>query len=183
MFPHQPFMQLPAVLTRAPEPPRPGYWPDEPSSTILTGGNTQMQEATNLILYGPPGTGKTYTIVEKIKHIIEKEIYNPEKIVCLTFSNEAAASMKSRILKGINSEKEPIVKTFHSFCADLLRKHGEKIGISQNFRILLPDDSKILMHKNFKLQGYYCHLYINAIGTAKDLGIKIEDHPLTPVLL
>src|SRR5690606_23670615 len=86
-----------------------------------------------------------------------------------------AASMKSRIIRGIEGDKEPIVRTFHSFCADILRKHGEKIGIKQDFKILLPDDAKIIMHKNFKLAGYYCHLYINAIGMAKDLGISIED--------
>src|SRR3989344_3402643 len=91
------------------------------------------------IILAGAGTGKTYTIVEKVKHIIKNEIYNPEKIVCLTFSNEAALSIRSRILKIVN-EKEPIVKTFHSFCAELLRKYGEKIGIMENFKIILPAD-------------------------------------------
>lgn len=126
------------------------------------------------IILAGAGTGKTYTIVEKIKYLIKNEIYNPKKIVCLTFSNEAANSLTEKTLKSLNSEKEPLIRTFHSFSSDLLRKYGEKIGISKNFRILLPDDAKILLHKNFSIQPYYCHKYINTIGIAKDLGITIE---------
>lgn len=121
------------------------------------------------------GTGKTYTIVEKIKYLLENNIYQPEKIVCLTFSNEAANSLRSRILAVLKDDKEPIIKTFHSFCADLLRMHGKKIGISENFKILTPEDAKIILHKNFKIQPYYCHKYVSTIGTAKDLGIKIQE--------
>lgn len=126
------------------------------------------------VILAGAGTGKTYTIVEKIKYILEKKIYRPSRIVCLTFSNEAAASMRARILKVTNDE-EPIIRTFHSFCADLLRKHGSKIGIDGKFKILLPDDAKILLHKNFKVLPYNCHSYVSAISTAKDLGIRIED--------
>lgn len=121
------------------------------------------------------GTGKTYTIVEKIKYILKNNIYPPEKIVCLTFSNEAANSLRTRILTILEGDKEPVIKTFHSFCADILRKHGEKIGINPAFKILLPEDAKIILHKNFKVQPYHCHKYVSVIGTAKDLGITIED--------
>ncbi len=125
------------------------------------------------VILAGAGTGKTYTIVEKIKYLIENNIYSPEKIVCLTFSNEAANSLKERTLS-IIKDKEPIIKTFHAFCADLLRLYGEKIGINQEFKILLPDDAKIMLHKNFKLQPNLCHKFINEIGIAKDLGITLE---------
>ncbi|NCN99427.1 hypothetical protein COU62_04780 [Candidatus Pacearchaeota archaeon CG10_big_fil_rev_8_21_14_0_10_35_219] len=127
-----------------------------------------------MILAGA-GTGKTYTIVEKIKYLLENSIYSPERIVCLTFSNEATNSLRNRILPILKDEKEPIIRTFHSFCADVLRKHGSKIGIKENFRILLPEDAKIMLHKNLKVQPYQCHQYVSTIGTAKDLGISIEE--------
>ncbi len=119
------------------------------------------------------GTGKTRALVEKIKYILENKIYPPEKIVCLTFSNEAANSLRERILPIIKSEKEPIIKTFHSFCSELLKKYGGKIGIT-NFKILLPDDAKIMLHKNLKIPPRLCHQYINEIGIAKDLGISVD---------
>lgn len=129
-----------------------------------------------LILAGA-GTGKTHTIVEKIKYFISQKIYPTEKILCLTFSNEASNSLRSRILPILSSEhqgKEPTIKTFHAFCSDLLKKYGEKIGISK-FNILLPDDAKIILHKNFKISPFYCNPYISEIGISKDLGISTKE--------
>jgi len=51
-------------------------------------------EGPCVILAGA-GTGKTYTIVEKAKYLVENKIYPSNKIVCLTFSNEAADSLFS----------------------------------------------------------------------------------------
>ncbi len=127
------------------------------------------------VILAGAGTGKTYTIVEKVKHLVNSGIYAPEKIVCLTFSNEAANSLAERILKSIHTDEIPVIKTFHSFCADLLKKHGGKIGIPENFRILLPDDAKLMLHKNFQTPPALCHKYIGEIGIAKDLGIFTED--------
>jgi len=123
------------------------------------------------IILAGAGTGKTYTIVEKVKYIIQNKIYDPEKIVCLTFSNEAANSLHERVAPILKENQEPIIKTFHSFCAELLREHGDKIGINSKFTILTPDNAKILIHKNFKISPNSCHKYVNAMHTAKDLGI------------
>ena len=38
-----------------------------------------------LVLAGP-GTGKTFTMIQRIKYMLEKGV-NPEKILCLTFSD------------------------------------------------------------------------------------------------
>lgn len=130
------------------------------------------------IVLAGAGTGKTHTIVEKIKYLIKNNIYAPEKIVCLTFSNEAVASLQKRItaaLPDLQPEKTPVIRTFHSFCADLLRQHGTKVGIKENFKLLLPDDAKILLHKSFKLHPRLCMKYIDVISVAKDLGISPND--------
>ncbi|HVY01981.1 MAG TPA: ATP-dependent DNA helicase [Candidatus Nanoarchaeia archaeon] len=121
------------------------------------------------------GTGKTYTIVEKLKHLIVNNVFKPEKIVCITFSNEAAESISKRVLAAIDGEKKPIIRTFHGFSADLLREYGDRIGISKDFKILDPDRAKIVIHSNLKIPAYYCHKYIAAMGSAKDLGISLED--------
>lgn len=129
------------------------------------------------VILAGAGTGKTYTIVEKVRYLIANKIYAPEKIVCITFSNEAANNLLTRIQKVVNLEpgKEPVIRTFHGFSADLLRKHGEKIGLNKDFNILDTDEAKIVLHRNFKINSYNCHKYVSSIGAAKDLGIKIED--------
>lgn len=127
------------------------------------------------IILAGAGTGKTYKIIEKIEYLLKNNIYQPEKIVCLTFSNEAANSLRTKILPILKDDREPIMRTFHAFCSDLIKKHGKNIEIAENFRIITPEDAKIMLHKHFKIQPYYCHRYISTIGTAKDLGIKIEE--------
>ena len=129
----------------------------------------------SVILAGA-GTGKTYTIIEKIKHLIGNKIYSPEKIVCITFSNEAANNLMGRVQRNLSfgDDKYPIIKTFHAFSADLLRKYGDKIGISKEFSILTPDDAKVVLHRYLKVPIGNCHKYIGGIGTAKDLGIGLE---------
>ncbi len=124
------------------------------------------------------GTGKTYTIVEKVKYLINNNIYSPERIACITFSNEAANNLLNRVRRFIDFEntREPIIKTFHSFSAYLLREFGDKIGINKDFSILDPDAGKILLHSSFKLDAAHCYKYISAIGTAKDLGVSIKDY-------
>src|SRR3989344_3341710 len=87
------------------------------------------------VILAGAGTGKTYTIIEKIKYLIENNIYDPKKIVCITFSNEAANNLIVRMQKILPSGKEPVVRTFHGFSADLLRGYGKEIGINEDFNI------------------------------------------------
>lgn len=126
------------------------------------------------VILAGAGTGKTYTIVEKIKYLVENKIYSPEKIACITFSNEAANNLSLRINKLVGNSGS-VIRTFHGFSADLLRKYGDKIGISKDFRILDPDQAKVILHRNLKINPINCHRYTGTIGTAKDLGIKIAD--------
>ncbi len=128
------------------------------------------------IILAGAGTGKTFTIVEKIKYLIQKKNYPAGKIVCITFSNEACSSLQNRVGKVLpENSKTPIIKTFHALSADLLREHGQKIGINSKFKILTPDEAKIILHKNFKIPAQNCHQYINSIGIAKDLEISLSD--------
>jgi DNA helicase-2/ATP-dependent DNA helicase PcrA len=131
------------------------------------------------VILAGAGTGKTYTIVEKIKYLIESGV-KADKIVCITFSNEAANNVFLRVQKNLGfsdlgNEGKPIIKTFHSFSADLLRKYGHLIDINKDFKILDPDQAKVILHRSLKINPGNCHKYIGTIGTAKDLGIRLED--------
>jgi len=139
----------------------------------------EKSEGPCVILAGA-GTGKTYAIVEKMKNLVEGGVKS-ERIVCITFSNEAANNLVLRIEKilGINRNADkvskPVIRTFHGFSADLLRSYGDKVGISKDFKILDPNQAKVILHRNLKVNVINCHKYIGTIGTAKDLGIKLEE--------
>lgn len=135
-----------------------------------------MKTSGPCVVLAGAGTGKTRLMVEKVRHIIQNEIYAPEKIVCITFSNEAANNLASRIRSALPSlGKEPIVRTFHSFSSMLLKEYGEKIGVKKTFQTLTPDDAKILIHTNLRVPPMNCHRYIDSIGKAKDLGVSVGE--------
>jgi DNA helicase II / ATP-dependent DNA helicase PcrA len=134
---------------------------------------TQVDKAC-VVLAGA-GTGKSYTIKQKAKHLVEELGYDSSEILCLTFSNEATNSLKNGMREIINSNVDVNVKTFHSFCADVLKDKGHLVGVKEGFEILLPDDAKIFMHKYLGIAPYWSNRYVHTISTAKDFGISIED--------
>lgn len=139
--------------------------------------SSAIQKTTGpCVIFAGAGTGKTHTIVEKIKYLIANKTYAPETIVCITFSNEAANNLLIRVQKGVPLPigKEPIIKTFHSFCADLLRKHATVLEIPEDFKILTPDEAKVMLHRTLHVAPYYCHKYTSTISTAKDFGIALS---------
>jgi DNA helicase II / ATP-dependent DNA helicase PcrA len=127
------------------------------------------------IIQAGPGTGKTETVVRKVRHLVEQGLYKPSEILCLTFSNEAADEIAQRVffggLKGANEIK---ISTFHSFCADVLRKEGTFIGINPDFQILEPDDAKVIFHSYLGTSGEKADRYVSTIARAMDFGIKLE---------
>ena len=106
----------------------------------------QAVETTNgpvMILAGA-GSGKTRTLVAKISYLIEQRGVEPFRILALTFSNKAAKEMRERVSQQTSSYNiEGLqVTTFHSFCARLLRKEADYIGLSKNFVIYDKAESK-----------------------------------------
>ena len=127
------------------------------------------------IILAGAGTGKSFTIRKKIQKLVFENIYKPEEILCLTFSNEAVNSLKTKISEDLKSLGQVTVKTFHSFCADILREDGHLIKQSTDFDLLLPDDASILLHKYAKIEPYWASRYVKTISSIKDLGINFQD--------
>lgn len=50
-----------------------------------------------LLILAGPGMSKTYTLAYKIKHLVEDEEVDLDKIVVITFINEATINMGKRI--------------------------------------------------------------------------------------
>lgn len=141
---------------------------------------TNQEKAINK-LTGPclikagAGTGKTYTIVKKIVNLLKSNICKPSEILCLTFSNEATNHLKSEVDKELKKVSDITIKTFHSFCSDILKEKGALIKISPDFDILQPDDAKVVLHKYINVTPYNANRYVKSIMSAKDFGISIDD--------
>jgi len=94
-----------------------------------------------LVLAGP-GTGKTYTVIQRIKAMIEQG-KNPEKILCLTFTEAAANEMKIRLEKELDKINTGVnIYTYHGFCCDILENNAEDFDLPDNFRIITEPVSR-----------------------------------------
>lgn len=109
-----------------------------------------------LILAGA-GSGKTRALTHRIANLIAHGV-PPWQILAVTFTNKAAKEMKSRIENllhltegedpaawGSRSAKLPVMGTFHSICARILRKDIEKLGRDRSFVIYDQDDQEKLV--------------------------------------
>ena len=128
------------------------------------------------IILAGAGTGKTFTIRQKIKYIVDNNLYKPEEILCLTFSNEATNNLKKKVFEDISNKANFLtIKTFHSFCSEIIKENSDFFKINPDFKIILPEDSKIIVTKYFGILPYYSNRYINTIQNCKDFGITIDN--------
>ncbi len=85
-------------------------------------------EGAVMVLAGP-GTGKTFTIIQRIKYMLEQGIM-PETILCLTFSEAAANEMKARLVKEMGTIASAVaIHTYHAFCNELIRQYPSQFEL------------------------------------------------------
>ena len=78
-----------------------------------------------IVVAAGPGSGKTMLLVHKLAALVMLDDVKYEQLLMLTFSRAAATEFKSRLLDLIgNAAKFIEIKTFHSYCFDLLGKIG-----------------------------------------------------------
>src|SRR5215471_18215397 len=100
----------------------------------------------NTVVWASAGTGKTRKLVEVYLELIDSGI-DPLRIIAITFTEKAAAEMRSRIRSMISSPRilaalpAAPISTIHGFCGRVLREHGLKVGIDPGFTILTEQRS------------------------------------------
>ena len=83
------------------------------------------KETKYIVVAAGPGSGKTRVLVHKLASLLLMEDVKHEQLLMLTFSRAAATEFKKRLLKLIGNAANYIeIKTFHSYCFDLLGKVG-----------------------------------------------------------
>lgn len=117
----------------------------------------------NILVSAAAGSGKTAVLVERVKQIITdtENPVNVDRLLIVTFTNAAAAEMKSRIA----SKLEDVIKenpgdlnavrqmsllscakicTVDSFCLNLVKENFFNLGMNQDFSILDQAELNIL---------------------------------------
>ena len=123
--------------------------------TLLDQLNPQQRNAVEhtggpLIVVAGAGSGKTRVITYRIAHLISRSV-DPGSILGVTFTNKAADEMRERVERMVARAsarvRTPLLCTFHSFCARLLRREAGRIGFPNDFTIYDETDSENLIRR------------------------------------
>ena len=70
----------------------------------------------------------------------------PWRVMAITFTNKAAGELKDRLCQMLGQDGDGVwASTFHSSCARILRRDGDRLGYTSHFTIYDTDDSRRLM--------------------------------------
>lgn len=82
-------------------------------------------ESRCVVVAAGPGSGKTRVLVHKLASLLLLEDVKHEQLLMLTFSRAAATEFKQRLMQLIGNAAHFVeIKTFHSYCFDLLGRVG-----------------------------------------------------------
>lgn len=95
--------------------------------------NTAIKAKGNVIVVAGPGAGKTELLAQKASYLFQTNTCrDPQKILAISFKNDAADNLKKRVIKRCGTEVESrfISMTYDAFSKSLV----------DHFRFALPED-------------------------------------------
>lgn len=148
--------------------------------------NSMQQQAVfstegPLLILAGAGSGKTTVLVNRIAYILQSGLCKPWQILAITFTNKAAGELKERICNAVPEGGADIwAATFHSTCARILRRYGDRIGYTSHFTVYGTDDQKKLIKDIIKQLNYDEKILpvksvISEISKAKDKMLTPEE--------
>lgn len=118
-----------------------------------------IKDNSNILLIAGAGAGKTFTIVQKIKYLIENNYVNPKEILVLSFTNKSVNDLKKKITSNVN------ITTFHKLAIEILDLNKINYNlvndkylnyiINEFFQSLNNDEYKKEILNYFKENNYF----------------------------
>jgi len=102
---------------------------------VLEGLNERQREAVEhldgpLFVFAGPGTGKTRVTTRKLAYLVKERGFAPGEVLALTFSTRAAREMEERVRKLLPGTPGIRIKTFHSFCNEVVSENSLELGVN-----------------------------------------------------
>ncbi|MHB0979703.1 MAG: ATP-dependent helicase [Thermoleophilia bacterium] len=144
-----------------------------------------FHEGRPLLVLAGAGSGKTRVLTHRIAHLIESGQAGPYEILAITFTNKAAAEMRSRVVDLVGPVAQSMwVSTFHSACARILRREAELLGYRSGFTIYDQDDQVRLMRRcleelNYDIKRFPPRAIHARVSDAKNRLVDVDDFPKT----
>ena len=119
---------------------------------IATDLNEQQRQAVEcvegpLLILAGAGSGKTRVITRRIAYLIEQKLAKPWEILALTFTNKAAAEMRTRVAQLVGTVQGMWVSTFHAASVRIIRENAALLGLTSSF-VIYDDADQLTLVRN-----------------------------------
>lgn len=99
------------------------------------------------------GSGKTRTLSSRFAFLTGEIGILPSNILCITFTNKAAAEMRRRIRSLVGDEDTGMICTFHGLCNSILLEESHAISYPKSFMVLDSSDVDDLLRLVYEEKG------------------------------
>ena len=141
-----------------------------------------------LLVFAGAGSGKTRVITYRVANLVMNHGVDPSEILAVTFTKKASLEMLERIDSlfndfQINTPDRPLIGTFHSIAARILRDQSAAAGLNSNFTIYDTDDSEsvvkeIMLEHDIDIKEFKPKMILSMIGSAKNDMISPDAYPM-----
>lgn len=108
------------------------------------------------------GSGKTKTLTARYMYLVDQLGISTANILCVTFTNKAAAEMKKRVRRSLPDRDLGRITTFHGFCVGLLKEDCHVVRYPTTFIVLDEEDKEAMLRTVFEDLGI----------TSRDMTVK-----------
>ncbi len=120
--------------------------------------NPQQREAATttegyIRVIAGAGSGKTKALTARYLYLVEQLGISTANILCVTFTNKAAAEMKKRIRMQLTDQDLGRITTFHGFCVGLLKEDCHVVQYPSSFIVLDEEDKEAILRTVFEDLG------------------------------
>ncbi len=99
------------------------------------------------------GSGKTRALTHRFAYLVTELGILPDSILCVTFTNKAAAEMRQRIHSLTGDNDTGHICTFHSFCVTVLQEDINAVGYPRSFLVLDNSDINEMLRIIYEERG------------------------------
>lgn len=113
----------------------------EAEEDALSGLNPEQREAVTTTegfvrVIAGAGSGKTRALTRRFAYLVNELGILPANILCVTFTNRAAAEMRTRIRSLTGDNDTGWINTFHGFCVSVLQEDIHRVQYPKEFLVL-----------------------------------------------
>lgn len=92
-----------------------------------------VKSLENTLVVAGAGSGKTFTIVNKIKYLLDNNIYKENELLIISFTNESVNDLKRKINYNLN------IMTFHKLAITLINNPNMKISNEYYLKFIINE--------------------------------------------